>query len=57
MNHSTVTLPVKDTVVPATQDELVAAVRSSVVSDTPLYPIGGGTALDLGLPAKAPGRG
>jgi len=57
MNHSTVTLPVKDTVVPAIQDELVAAVRSSVVSDTPLYPIGGGTALDLGLPAKAPGRG
>jgi len=54
---ATAILPIKDAVAPQTQDELAAAVRSAYETSTPLYPIGGGTSLDFGLPAKAPGRG
>jgi glycolate dehydrogenase FAD-binding subunit len=50
-------LPINDTLRPASQDELAVAVREAFESGTPLYPVGGGTSLDFGLPAKAPGQG
>src|SRR5437868_345715 len=50
-------LPIKDMLAPQTEDELTAAVRSAYETATPLYPIGGGTSLQFGLPAKSPGRG
>jgi glycolate oxidase FAD binding subunit len=50
-------LPIKKTFSPGDQGELAGAVREAFESGTPLYPIGGGTSLDYGLPAKAPGNG
>jgi glycolate oxidase FAD binding subunit len=50
-------LPLASTVEPATQDELVAAIRDAYESGTPVYPIGGGTSLGYGTPAKDKGRG
>jgi glycolate oxidase FAD binding subunit len=57
MSQAPAALPIKDTLAPATPDELAAAVKSAFETNTPLYAVGGGTALDYGLPAKAPGRG
>src|SRR4030095_5476657 len=54
---STEFLPIKMTHSPADQGELAGVVREAFESSTPLYPIGGGTSLDFGLPAKAPGNG
>jgi glycolate oxidase FAD binding subunit len=51
------TLPIKKTHAPADQGELAAIVAETQRVGTPLYPIGGGTSLDYGLPAKAPGEG
>src|SRR5437762_1029226 len=48
---------IKEMLSPASQDELAADVRDSCETSKPLYPIGGGTSLDFGLPAKAEGRG
>jgi glycolate oxidase FAD binding subunit len=56
MNES-LALPITKTDVPATQEELHQCVRQAFDAETPLYPIGGGTSLDFGLPAKSPGRG
>jgi glycolate oxidase FAD binding subunit len=42
---------------PADPAELADAVRAAYDSSTPLYPIGGGTSLGYGLPAKEPGQG
>jgi glycolate oxidase FAD binding subunit len=50
-------LPIKKTFTPTDQGELAAFVREAFEGGTPLYPIGGGTSLDFGLPAKAPGNG
>ncbi|MCI0358625.1 MAG: FAD-binding oxidoreductase [Planctomycetaceae bacterium] len=50
-------LPIKKTFSPADQGELAGVVREAFETGTPLYPIGGGTSLDFGLPAKAPGNG
>ena len=50
-------LPIKKTFTPADQGELAAVVREAFEAGTPLYPVGGGTSLDFGLPAKAPGNG
>ncbi|HWB08411.1 MAG TPA: FAD-binding oxidoreductase [Pirellulales bacterium] len=50
-------LPLASTVEPATQDELVAQMRDAYESATPVYPIGGGTSLDFGPPAKEKGLG
>src|SRR5262245_4586262 len=50
-------LPVKETESPANPDEISACIRHACESGTPLYPIGGGTSLDFGIPAKAEGRG
>jgi glycolate oxidase FAD binding subunit len=54
---ATAALPIKDSLLPATSEELAATVREAFETGTPLYPIGGGSSLDFGLPAKAPGRG
>jgi glycolate oxidase FAD binding subunit len=50
-------LPVKKTHAPADAAAVVDVVRDCIASRTPIYPIGGGTALDYGLPAKTPGVG
>src|SRR5262245_11750081 len=50
-------LPIKDTKSPATQAEIAACVSEAFESGSPLYPIGGGTSLEFGLPVKAPGHG
>ncbi|HEY2412931.1 MAG TPA: FAD-binding oxidoreductase [Pirellulaceae bacterium] len=42
---------------PTSQEGVIAAVRSSFESGTPLYPTGGGTSLNFGLPAKDQGTG
>jgi glycolate oxidase FAD binding subunit len=42
---------------PADPAELADAVRAAYDASTPLYPIGGGTSLGYGLPAKEPGQG
>src|SRR5262245_40292043 len=56
MAYASNSLPIKDTLSPSSQDELGAAVREAFDSGVPLYSIGGGTSLDLGLPAKTQGR-
>jgi glycolate oxidase FAD binding subunit len=53
---ATAALPIKDVLSPATADELETVVREAFETGTPLYPIGGGTSLDFGLPTKTPGR-
>jgi glycolate oxidase FAD binding subunit len=50
-------LPLMATAEPATQDELVAAIANAYASDTAIYPIGGATCLDYGLPARRGGLG
>lgn len=50
-------LPITTTLAPADQAELAAAVAGAYGSGTPIYPIGGGTSLDFGLPAKTAGIG
>lgn len=50
-------LPLTATVAPTSQDDVQAAVRSAYQQNTPVYPIGGGTSLDVGLPAREPGIG
>jgi glycolate oxidase FAD binding subunit len=48
-------LPIKETHSPALMDDVSMLVRDACALDTPIYPIGGGTSLDFGLPAKTPG--
>ncbi|MBC7857148.1 MAG: FAD-binding oxidoreductase, partial [Pirellulaceae bacterium] len=50
-------LPIKTTISPANQAELAAALAEAYASGSAIYPIGGGTSLDFGLPAKTPGSG
>jgi glycolate oxidase FAD binding subunit len=42
---------------PSDQSGLECDVRSAFKSGTPVFPMGGGTSLDFGLPAKPPGTG
>jgi glycolate oxidase FAD binding subunit len=48
-------LPISQTLEPASPEELADQVRQACASQTPVYPVGGGTSLDFGLPAKTPG--
>jgi len=48
-------LPVTQTITPASQAQLADAVRRCHDNETPLYPVGGATSLDYGLPPKRPG--
>jgi glycolate oxidase FAD binding subunit len=50
-------LPLTKTENPQSAGELLTVVRDCISSRTPIYPIGGGTALDCGLLPKAPGIG
>lgn len=50
-------LPVSETFTPASGDELAELIGRAHEGETPSYPIGGGTSLDFGLPAKAQGAG
>ncbi|HET6880408.1 MAG TPA: FAD-binding oxidoreductase [Pirellulales bacterium] len=50
-------LPLTSLVEPATQDEVIAHLRDGFAAATATYPIGGGTALDYGLPGREPGIG
>jgi glycolate oxidase FAD binding subunit len=54
---TTTVLPLKRTDAPATQSDLAEVVRNAFAQNSPVYPIGGGTSLDFGLPAKAEGLG
>lgn len=50
-------LPVKTVHSPSDAGGVVEILRDCIASRTPVYPVGGGTALDFGLPAKMPGVG
>lgn len=50
-------LPIKTTFSPSSQSELATTIAEAFVAGSAIYPIGGGTSLDFGLPAKAPGSG
>ena len=50
-------LPIKTTLTPNDQDAVASAVREAFETGTPVYPMGGGTSLDFGLPPNAEGRG
>lgn len=51
------TLPLTETYAPAAQADLAETVRAAGASKTPIYPLGGGTALGYGLAGKTPGWG
>lgn len=48
-------LPFRETVTPTDAGELCAVIRGAHETETPIYPVGGGTSLDFGLPAKRTG--
>jgi glycolate oxidase FAD binding subunit len=50
-------LPLTETITPANEQELTECVREANATRRTLYPIGGGTSLQFGLPAKTPGTG
>ncbi len=50
-------LPISEKLCPDTQEALVDVVRDCYAGDQVIYPIGGGTSLDYGLPPKADGVG
>jgi glycolate oxidase FAD binding subunit len=51
------TLPLSDTLTPADQAELSQIVREAYADGMPIYPIGGGSSLNFGLPPREPGHG
>ena len=50
-------LPISDALEPDVPDELVHVVKSAIDQSTPLYPFGGATSVDFGIPAKQDGWG
>jgi glycolate oxidase FAD binding subunit len=50
-------LPLTETIAPADEAAVAAAVRAAGEAGTPIYPIGGGTCLDYGLRPTQPGIG
>lgn len=50
-------LPLSDQTAPADAEELARTVRQAYQDATAIYPIGGGTSLDFGLPPRQPGLG
>ena len=57
VNTPGIALPVTQTLTPREPSEVAAAVREAAQSRTPVYPIGGGTRLGLGVHAQRPGLG
>jgi len=51
------TLPLSSTTAPATSLEVVDAIRNAAAARTPIYPLGGRTALNFGSATKAAGLG
>lgn len=51
------TLPISETITPGDAAELAEVVRGCHDGETAIYPIGGATSLDYGLPAKRQGIG
>ena len=49
-------LPISETVAPSSIDEVADVIRNAAESGQAIYPVGGGTSLDHGLPAKQPGQ-
>ena len=50
-------LPLAQTIEPADEAAVAAAVREAGAAKTPVYPIGGGTRLDCGVRPRQPGTG
>jgi glycolate oxidase FAD binding subunit len=50
-------LPVSETFAPAEQSEVAALVSRAAAAGAAIYPFGGGTSLDYGLPGSRPGYG
>jgi glycolate oxidase FAD binding subunit len=50
-------LPLSDTLIPADQAELAQIVREAHADNIPVYPVGGGTSLNFGLPPRTAGHG
>jgi len=50
-------IPLTETQTPATQDQLRTAIATAYEQATPVYPLGGQTALNFGLSTKTPGLG
>jgi glycolate oxidase FAD binding subunit len=57
MTATTQPLPLTDTVQPQEAADLVQFVQDAATAGQAIYPIGGGTSLDYGLPATREGRG
>ncbi|MBX3415747.1 MAG: FAD-binding oxidoreductase [Pirellulales bacterium] len=57
MSVATDALPLASTATPSTVDELAEIVREAHGTETPVYPLGGKTALRYGLPARRSGIG
>ena len=57
MSTTTVSLPLTETHEPTEVDQVAALIARAFESDVPVYPIGGGTSLGYGLPAKRDGWG
>lgn len=57
MPTETATLPITETLTANSEASVSETLRSANQSKTPVYPIGGGTSLGFGLPAKAEGLG
>jgi len=55
--HLATSLPLEQTVAPAEQAEVAALLRAAHDARQPVYPLGGGSSLGFGLPAKQPGLG
>lgn len=56
-NTAAVSLPLSETALPTEQSEVQALVADAYAARKPVYPIGGGLALDFGLPARNEGLG
>jgi glycolate oxidase FAD binding subunit len=54
---ATQNLPSTDVLQPSLHDDVMTVVRDAWAAGMPIYPIGGGTSLDYGLPRKAEGKG
>ncbi|HEY4307823.1 MAG TPA: FAD-binding oxidoreductase [Pirellulales bacterium] len=50
-------LPLVETFLPASQQEMVEVISRATADSTPIYPIGAGTGLSIGLPSRKQGWG
>jgi len=57
MSAETFSLPISEMLTPESESQVCEILRSASQNGTPVYPIGGGTSLGLGLPAQMDGFG